>query len=182
MERLDGRRNEVGGRKYEIAELRVKPREIARLQLLGFQNKVIAALVGLTPEQVSNIVNSEVYKNHLEELAGARDDEFVRVQKRIQSLSVLAMQRIEEAVVDPLADSHPGGLTAQERLTAAFKVIDRAGHSPVQKSVNVNAKVEAEIQASKERSLELARSMGLVSDYQAPEEINIEDVEEGEDA
>ena len=66
----DGRK--VEERKYTLKEVQDSHREIARLLVMGLNNKDIAEELGVTPEMVSYTINSPVVMREIENMRAAR--------------------------------------------------------------------------------------------------------------
>lgn len=144
---------EEGNKKYDIQRLWGQQKEILRLVASGlYNNKQIAEIVGVTPQTVSNIINSALGKQTLELLEGAADAETLDLMVKIRSLAPIALAVQEEIL---LGDDTPKRL----KNDISNKVLDRAGYAPVAKSMNLNlsAGIKAEdLEAIKKRAAELS--------------------------
>lgn len=119
---VDGRRVPEGERKYEIAELHDRHKNIARLASLGIPHKDIAEEVGCTPQTVSNTVNSSIVKRHIEKLHGLRDQRVIDSGKYLAELSPLAVEELRKGF------NEDSGLAPNQRISLAQDILDRTNH------------------------------------------------------
>ena len=123
--------------KYQVEELQARHREIIRLKMLGEDHKVIAERLGITPQMVANVVNSNIAKAHMEKLHGKRDQEAVQIGERLQFLS----QEAVDMYTKILRGEDEGKMaTIQLKKQVADEILDRAGFG---KTTNVNVKSES---------------------------------------
>ena len=71
--RADGRRKNGPKVGWQVATMWESHHEIARMILLGHSNVEVAASLGITKEQVSNVRNSPVVQENLTIMKAARD-------------------------------------------------------------------------------------------------------------
>jgi len=100
--------------------------EILRLSALGMKGVDVAQILCCTPQTVYNVTNGELGRSILARLNGERDKNATDVAKRIEEISEYAVEVIDEALRDKEA-----GLNL--RVATSFRILDRAGHGPVQK-------------------------------------------------
>jgi len=143
---------EEGNERYDIKRLWGQQKEILRLVASGlYKNKEIADMVGVTPQTVSNIINSALGKQTLDMLNGAADAEMVDLMVKIRALAPIALTIQEEILMD---DDTPKRL----KKDIADKLLDRAGYAPVTKNLNMNLNAglkREDIEAIKKRAKEL---------------------------
>ena len=116
----------ITSRDCNVKKVMNQHHEILRLSALGMKGREVALMLSCTPQTVYNVTNSELGRSQLAKLHGLRDDSAVDVAARIQQISEKAV----EVVAEVLEDEEAG---VNLRVTAAFKILDRAGHGPVQK-------------------------------------------------
>jgi len=145
----------TGNRKYEIQNIWDTHREIMRYLVMGqFTGVQIAEMCNVTPVTVSNVMNSAICKRQMELMRAERDLDAVDVAKRIQEISPIALQTLEELMCEG---------TETTRFKVATDLLDRAGHSAVHtlRTENFSA------QLTKDDILEIrerAKNMGLCVD------------------
>jgi predicted transcriptional regulator len=101
--------------------------EVLRRRFLGQRVKDIADAVGLTPQRVSQVLNSPLAQEKLRVMRAEADGTAVDVAKRIAELAPKAV-----AVLDKLLDGN-NGVSPAVRASAAKDILDRAGFSPVRR-------------------------------------------------
>lgn len=120
----------VEERSYTIKEIQWRHREIMRLKLKGLSNKEIAIIVGVTPQNVSDVMNSPQVKAEMEKLSDRRDSIAVEVQSDLVELAPEAVALYR----DILSGKGDGAdATLKEKLKVADSVLDRTGFGKVQK-------------------------------------------------
>ena len=143
---------EEGNKNYDIQRLWGQQKEILRLVASGlYNNREVADLVGVTPQTISNIINSALGKQTLEILQGAADAETVDLMTKIRALAPIALAVQEEIMLDE--DTSKG---LKNRVSE--QMLHKAGYVPISKNLNLNlnAGVTAEdIEAIKKRAKEL---------------------------
>ena len=93
----DKRRAEPGERKtHDIKQLWQRTHEILKLALLGYKPKKIAELLDITPQTVSNTLNSELGMQKLSAMRLERDVDAVDVAKEIERLYPQALKIYEQ--------------------------------------------------------------------------------------
>jgi len=137
---------------YVIKRLWGQQKEILRLVASGlYNNKTIAELLGVTPQTISNIINSAIGKQTIDMLQGTADLDSIDLLARLKSLSHIALTVQEDMLLDEA--TNPG-----LRNKVADKILDRSGYTPITKNLNmnVNAGLDADdMKKIKERANEL---------------------------
>ena len=126
---------------YNYQTLKDSMREIIRLKITGYSNVEIAEMLEITPQTVSNKVNSDLGQRALALLHMQRDGEAVEMGERIRATAEHAMGIIEAVIAgDP---SVP--VDGKTRLDAAFKALGLGGYTAVKRiSIDDNSRaVEA---------------------------------------
>lgn len=117
----DGRFNEEG-RKYQIQQLWQRQHEMLGLALLGAEEKEIAEILDVTTATVSNCINSEIGKQQLAIMRGARDADTIDISKEIRSHAPKALQVLVGLLEGPEQGAE------HSRISIAKDILDRAGY------------------------------------------------------
>ena len=137
---------------YDLKRLFGRHRQICRLHVLGgMDGQGIAQLMGVTPQTVYNVLGSELGVKLCEELSNGLDDEMREVQQRLQELSPIALDIVEETMLD---EETPLPL----KVKVADSILNRAGHNPAVKieQRSTSLKIDADfIKEIKQRASEL---------------------------
>jgi hypothetical protein len=156
--RSDGRRSVNGKKKgWQVAEMWDKHHEIARRLILGEKNVDIAAALGCTEVQVSNVKNSPVVQDKLAIMRAARDAGTIDLAREIQDLAPIALARIREALEEGKTLGRE--LSGSSILKEANSVLDREIGKPTQtiNTRNLHGHFTAEdLERIKNRAKELA--------------------------
>ena len=112
-------------RKYEIQHMWDRHHEIVRMALIGETAETISNRLGITPQTVSNTLNSRIVMDKLAILRAERDASSVDVAKAIRELAPRAVE-----VMATLLDVENNlGVSHSVRLNAAKDMLDRNGHA-----------------------------------------------------
>lgn len=130
---MDGRRNEDGSRQYEVQEIQALHREILRLKLLGLTNIEIGAQLDITPQTVSNTVNSSICREHLNGLQEARDADATDVVETIKQVLPDCLQVLQDIVKGTTP------VKPMDRALVARDLLDRGGYGKVTNIRSVNS-------------------------------------------
>ena len=154
------KRRRVGERKtYNIQQLWQRSHEIIGLALQGFKQTQIADLLNISPQTVSNTLNSDLGISKLSTLRERRDDDIIKVSEEVARLSKKALQ-VYEDIFDDSTAGH------KIKMEAADKVLlEMGGHRAPTKiqstSMSFHANAE-EIEEFKKRGLENAKKSGML--------------------
>lgn len=165
----DKRRVEEGTRQVNIQQLWQHSHEIILLKLQGYKNTQIAELLGISPQTVSNTINSDLGKEKLSRLREERDGEATQFHQRVNELTERALEVYSEIFENPSVDYK------MKKETADTIVMDIAGHRAPTKVQSQNMNVTAnmdQINAFKERGLKAARESGLLVTIEDKEVVN----------
>ena len=125
--KVDRRRN--GERKtFEVQKMWDSHHEIVRLAILGVKQVDIARKLQISEAMVSYTLNSEVVKEKLAIMRGARDAKTVDLARDILELAPRAI-KIYEKLLDEGVNGSP---TALHKMTAD-RVLDISGYGPVKR-------------------------------------------------
>jgi len=168
-QRIDRRRNPKGNQNYSITRMWEHHHEILRFVLLGKKNVEIAAIVGCTPQTVSNVRNSPEAKRQLAIMTNARDYSSVDVAQRIQETLPEAVNTLE-AAMGPEAEW-------PVRRQAAKDLLEMGGFKAAQRIEAVHAHLTSE---DVKELVERGRSLGIVTQREA-EEAEVLEEKKGEE-
>lgn len=147
---------------YDIKALWQRSHEIINLAARGFKYTDIAAIVGVTPQTVSNTLNSELGEKKLSELRENKDEEAKVVSENIRVLTNKALQTYHE-----IFDNEGGEATTKERKDVADTVVlELSGLRAPTKHISTTLTAE-EIEAFKSRGREAAVEENNVIDVEA---------------
>lgn len=111
------------GRKYQIQALWDLHHEILRFALLGWKHIEIAKELGVTGATVSNCLNSEIGRRHLELMRNARDAESIDLATEIRNYAPKAFKLLTELMDNDTT-------ATKERIAIAMDNLNRAGYMP----------------------------------------------------
>lgn len=163
-DRTDRRKREPGIRSktWKVAEMQSNHHEIARLKVMTtWSNKRIAEELGVSPQMISNVLNSPVVQEKVRQFEMAKDGEALEVQERIENLAPQALDILEGIML--------GGEGVSKNLQAkeANTMLDRAGYGAIKKTEErrVTAFLTGEdIIAIKKRALEMGILEQIISE------------------
>jgi len=120
-------------RTFEVSTMWELHHEIVRRILLGQKNVDIAKALSISEVTVSYTRNSQVVKDKLEIMKGARDAETIDLSKRIREGAPKALKLLEDAIDGEVvgADGEPREVTTMARLREANTMLDRAGYAAI---------------------------------------------------
>jgi DNA-binding transcriptional MerR regulator len=119
------RAGEQGERIYHIQEIQQHHRRILELRALGLQISDIAREVGMTPQQVGNVVNSPISRKRLSEMQSAQEQRSIEARGRLQEMMPRAIEVLNDILEDPEQI-----IPIHTRLKAATEVLSRGGVGP----------------------------------------------------
>lgn len=144
---------------YNIKSLWQRNHEIIGLKLQGHSNKDIALMLDVTPQTVSNTLNSEMGIEKISKMREKRDEEYIDVSKRTSELLEKAMKVYEE-IFDSSTVSYN-----LKKAAADTVVMDIGGHRAPTKvqtqSIQTTATLE-EIESFKQRGKMAAKEAGFL--------------------
>jgi len=182
MRLRDGRRvlpNEH--RKYEVKELRTRHFEIIRRALLGQTYKDIAQDLGITPKNVSDVLNSELAKEQMELLQLSRNDATSDVQGQIAEVSPTALSILRAVIerTEEMISADPTYIPTPHATKIAMDNLDRAGYGAVKRTEERHSHMHftlAEVERMKENALnrhraglDAAKAVGAVVEVESEE-------------
>lgn len=155
----DRRRVPTGQRAWEIKSLWQRSHEIVGLSLQGHSNEAIAKILGITPQTVSNTLNSQLGKEKVSNMRQERDEEYIKLNEKITSLSKKAI-----AVYEDIFENDTASLALKKKV-ADTVLLDLAGHRAPTKIESRNSHLHLtgeELLELKERGKAAAKAAGLI--------------------
>lgn len=155
--RVDLRRGDKGGKKgHQIAQMWDNHHEIARLIVLGLDNKDIAERLNCSSQTISNVRNSPVVQDKLAILHAVRDVATGDLAHEIAQMAPMALKRIKEVL--ETGTVHGQTASAAVIMKEANNLLDREMGKAIQRidSRNVNTTLTSnDLDAIKQRASEL---------------------------
>lgn len=160
----DLRRKPESKRKtYDIKQMWQRTHEIINLAALGYKQTEIASILNITPQTVSNTLNSRLGSDKLSDLRGERD---LRAQATVEKVRTLTEQALE--VYREIFDDESGECTMKDKKAVADTILlELSGlRAPTKiQSQSVHTVLTAEeIAEFKKRGIQAAKESGLVID------------------
>jgi predicted transcriptional regulator len=157
----DNRRAEsVKDRKtYEIKQMWQRTHEIVNLAARGFKNVQIAEIVGITPETVSNTLNSQLGMAKLSELRAFADEEAKVVQEKIKYLTKKALTTYQE-IFDSEHVDHK--LKKDVADTVMLELSGMRVPTKIQGQYVSTVLTKDELEEFKQRGIKAARESGML--------------------
>ena len=124
----------TNNRKYEIAKLQDRHREILRRLALGQTPKMISNELGCTPAMINYTRRSAIGKREISLIHGARNGDSITVFKQIQDTAPEALELLKKRIQQGLLKEEPDNVD----IKTAISVLDRGGYGPIRKTLNAN--------------------------------------------
>ena len=137
---------------HQIVKLWGKQKKILEMKSQGYSIKEIIRATGMEKTSIQHILGSELGRNHMAMIEGASTFEAFDIISKVKALSPVALE-IQEMML--LSDDTSPRLVND----IANKILDRAGHAPVTKTMNANLNVgltKEDLDAIKARAKELS--------------------------
>lgn len=123
-------------RKYNIKFMWDKHHEVKRLALLGCQNKEISELLGVTPQNISDIRNSPIFKDQMKVMEVARDSATIDVARAIIEEGPKNLELLTKVRDSIEMDGQPVPLAL--RVNVAKDMLDRTPGTAKVRSITGN--------------------------------------------
>lgn len=104
-----------------LQSLKQRHYEMISLHVLGAKNKDIAEALNVTPQNVSDVLNSPLAQRRVRAIREERDSNYADIQKRIQEIQPLAVDIMEQAMI---SEDAPWAT----RKSAAKDMLEMGGH------------------------------------------------------
>ena len=148
---------------HDIKQLWQRSHEILNLALIGHKGTDIAKILGISPQTVSNTLNSTLGKETIAGKRKTRDAEYEKLQDEVTLLAEKALAVYRKIFDEP--DDSPVCTLKMKKETADTVALELAGmRSPTRidtRSVHTTATLD-EINAFKQRGLQAARDSGML--------------------
>ena len=144
---------------YDIKSLWQRSHEIIALAVRGLKQVEIAEILDVTPQTVSNTLNSDLGQQKLSLMRKGRDDEALKVSERIEALTQKALD-VYDKIFDNVGDQIPITLQKQTADTVALELSGYRAPTKIQ-SFHASATLE-EIEEFKQRGLKAQREAGMI--------------------
>ena len=140
----------TGQSKQKVKHLWERQHRILRLCHQGFSNVEVAAMVGVTPQNVSDIKNSQLGQQKLNVMKANSDLDALEGKDRIDAMVTPSMKFLEDII---LAQGEAEGASLALRAKYADKHLSRAGFGEIRKVAQMSGKLSsADIMQIKERA------------------------------
>ncbi len=133
---------------YQPMRWTQRHRLVVALWLAGARNKQIADVMGYDSDYVSVILNDKRAMVEIEAMGSSMAERMTDVHTRLKVLANEALSEITDEMRDTSAP-------VAVRQRAAFGILDRAGYTAVQKHINVEAQIPADIADRVEKVLDV---------------------------
>ena len=166
MREPDLRRKDDTRKTHNAKQLWQRSHEILNLAVRGMKQVDIAEILNLTPQTVSNVVNSDLGMQKISEMRKKRDDEAFDAGKEIDELTEKALNVYHE-IFDDDTEGHAMKKKVADTITlelSGLKIPTKIQSS----SFNAIATL-AEIEEFKKRGIEAQRIAGVVIDLPVEE-------------
>lgn len=145
MAHIDLKPNELPEKYWQPENWSPRHRLICQLSTLGMKGREIAGALGLSESHVSVVLNDPRARAEIEEAITNVADNIVDLHDRLKAHAVEA--------VDEIVDEMRNSKDERIRQKASFGILDRAGYTPVQKSIRLGAQIPASVADRVERAL-----------------------------
>jgi hypothetical protein len=139
-----------------IRSLRYQHHEIARLLAAGTRPSEIARVLDITTPTIARLIATPQFQDLLHGYTLARDKAAIDIGVRLKVAGAIALDKLTEK----LEGMPPEALGAEWLSKTTFGLVDRAGHSPVQRTFH--ASVATAISPADIRAMRLERSTRTV--------------------
>lgn len=147
----------VERRQYNVKRLWEKHHEMLRQVTLGRTNVEIAESIGCTPQTVSNVRNSPLAREVLDQRMQQLDEQTYDMTERLKEFAPVAMRLLEEVI----EGRHGASIALRARY--ADKHLGRVGYGEIKKIASMHEHLTREdIEAIKLRAVQAAERAGAV--------------------
>jgi predicted transcriptional regulator len=117
-------------RHYNVQALHERHHQMLRLALIGHQTSEIAAILGVTPQNVSDVLSSPLAAEQLSVMKVAADTKAVDIARMLQEEAPKCLELLKQIREgQELSGERP---TLKLRMEAAESLLDRQGTSKIQ--------------------------------------------------
>lgn len=173
MREPDLRRKDETRKTHNVKQLWQRSHEILNLAVRGMKQVEIAEILDLTPQTVSNVLNSDLGMQKLSDMRKERDEDTYDAVKEIDKLTEKALNVYHEIFDD---DSEGRSLKKKTADTITLELSGLRVPTRIEsKTFNTVATLE-EIEEFKKRGIAAARESGMIIDLPVEEEVGNEEV------
>lgn len=158
---VDNRGNGRESKVYDIKKLWQRSHEILGMALRGMKNVEIAQVLNITPQTVSNTLNSSLGREKLSYMRYKRDKEFMEIDEKITALAHQSLDVYNEIL------ERDGVELGLKKDTADTILLELKGLRAPAKTESANITMYAtpeEIADFKKRGIEAAKASGKLID------------------
>ncbi len=152
-----------------IGTLRARHHKLARLIAAGTTQREAAKILGMSEVTVSLLKRSPQFANLLLHYMGREDDEALGIRELLKETALDALLRVSEKLEASVEE-----IPLKDLQTVAASLLDRAGFSPVMKTVSANIGVSREdleeMKRASSASVVVARTITAASIIQPEQE------------
>ena len=148
---------------YDIKALWQRSHEILALAIQGMKQVEIAEILNITPQTVSNTLNSDLGKQKLSVMRKGRDEKAIEISEKIDTLAKKALD-----VYNEIFDNEDGTINYDlQKKTADTVMLELSGHRAPTKiqSFQATATIQ-EIEEFKKRGIQAQREAGMIIDIE----------------
>jgi len=117
-------------RQYSVQALHERHHQMLRLALIGHQTSEIAEILGVTPQNVSDVLNSPLAAEQLSVMKVAADTKAIDIARMLQEEAPKCLELLKQIREGKeLSGERP---TLKLRMEAAESLLDRQGTSKIQ--------------------------------------------------
>lgn len=148
---------------YDIKSLWQRSHEILALAVRGMKQVEIAEILNISPQTVSNTLNSDLGEQKLSVMRKGRDEKAIETSEKIEDLTERALK-----VYDKIFDDEGGLIPIEmQKKVADTVMLELSGHRAAVKihSVSTIATLK-EIEEFKTRGIQAQRDAGMIVDIE----------------
>jgi predicted transcriptional regulator len=159
---------------YDIKQLWQVHHEILNLRAQGFKEQEIADILNITPQTVSNTLNSSLGEEKLSVIRQERDEDSKRTVEKIRVLKDKAIKVYHEIFDKHDEAGNPIDVSIKDRLHCADVVMmELSGYKvPTRIQQTMTTMTAVELEEFKRRGLQTARESGLLTEAKVIKDAN----------
>jgi len=149
---------------YDIKQLWQVHHEIINLRAQGYKEHEIAEVLNITPQTVSNTLNSTIGEEKLSVIRQERDEDAKKTVEKIRILTNKAIKTYHEIFDGRNSDGDPIDVSIKDKLHCADVVmLELSGYKvPTRIQQTTTTMTAIELEEFKQRGLKTARESGLI--------------------
>lgn len=124
--------------RHQLQRLQAKHQEVLRLAVIGHLPAEISEMTGMDRSTVDRITQSELGKKVLARMSGERDEDFIDIRKKLESLLPACVEAYEEVLSSKAGTVNPITgekipLSPMDKFKVASDLLSRMGFGREQK-------------------------------------------------